>query len=338
MRARPHDVHGTLPPRFGAITGKPEGVTDRPNRADPFLDLIRLLRPQATLWGAIRARGCWGVSFRARHDVLFFRVDRGRCLLLRPDEGALDLAPRDFVVIRTTSPFTVASDPATAPVDSEKLVAATRSTEMHVGEGEGEPVVVRGGRFVFDTASEDLLIDLLPQLIHVVAGEASSDRTRALLAMNEAESLTPGPGSEFVIARLMELLLVELLRGEALRAHPSQVGLLRGLTDPVTARALAAMHGDVARSWTAGQLARLCRCSRSAFNQRFTSVVGVAPMRYLRRWRIAVAKDELREGRRNVAEIARLVGFRSGGAFSTAFARAVGCSPSRFAEQGAARR
>lgn len=129
---------------------------------------------------------------------------------------------------------------------------------------------------------------------------------------------------------------MEVLRGEALRAQPSQVGLLRGLADPVTARALAAMHGDVARSWTAEQLARLCRCSLSAFKQRFTSVVGVAPMRYLQRWRMAVAKDELRKGQRSVAEIAFLVGFQSGSAFSTAFTRAVGCSPSSFAERGAA--
>lgn len=337
MRARPHRVHGKPQLDVRAIVGTPGVVTDRPHPVDPFLDLIRLLRPQATLWGAIRASGRWGVSFRARHDLLFFRVDRGRCLLLRPDEGPLDLAPGDFALIRTVSPFTVASDPATEPTDSETLVAATRSTEMHVGEGEGEPVVIRGGRFVFDPVHEDLLIDLLPSLVHVASTAASSDRARALLAMNEAESLTPGPGHEFVIARLMELLLVELLRGEAFRAHSLQVGLLRGLADPVTARALAVMHGDVAQSWTAERLARRCGCSRSAFNQRFTRVVGVAPMRYLQRWRMAVAKDELRRGQRSVAEIARLVGFQSGSAFSTAFTRAVGCPPSSFAEHGAAR-
>ena len=315
------------------MAGKPELVTDRPNTIDPFVDLIRLLRPQATLWGAIRASGRWSISFRARRDVLFFRVDSGRCLLLRPDHEPLDLAPHDFVLIRTITPFTVGSDPDTKPVDSEKLVAATHSTEMHVGEGEEERVVIRGARFVFDTVNEDLLLNLLPPLVHVVFKGTGFDRTRVLLAMNEAESLTPGPGSDFVIARLMELLLVELLREEAPSAQPSQAGLLRGLADPVTARALAAMHGDVARSWTAEQLARLCGCSRSAFNQRFTSVIGVPPMRYLQQWRMAIAKDELRKGQRSVAEIALLVGFQSGGAFSTAFTRAVGCSPSNFAEK-----
>lgn len=90
---------------------RPERVTNRPNAIDPFLHLIRLLRPQATLWGAIRASGRWGVGFRERHDLLFFRVDRGQFLLLRSNEEPLQLNPGDFLVIRTIAPFVLASDP-----------------------------------------------------------------------------------------------------------------------------------------------------------------------------------------------------------------------------------
>jgi hypothetical protein len=176
MRDQPHNNHGKLRYNVGSTARKPEFITDRLNAIDPFLDLIRLLRPQATLWGAIRASGCWGVSFRARHDLLFFRVDSGKCLLLRPDQEPLDLKSHDFVLIRTNTSFSIASDPGTTPEDSERLVAATRSTEMHVGEGEEQPVVVRGGRFVFDTANEDLLLDLLPSLIHVGSSGTGSDR------------------------------------------------------------------------------------------------------------------------------------------------------------------
>ena len=149
--------------------------------------------------------------------------------------------------------------------------------------------------------------------------------------MIEAENDASGPASDFVVARLMEVLLVELLRGEALVAQPAKTGMLQGLADAVTARALIAMHGDPAKSWTTSKLARLCGCSRSAFNLRFTSIVGVAPMRYLHRWRMAVAKDELRRGERSIAEIAFLIGFQSGGSFTRAFTRSVGCSPTRFA-------
>ena len=97
------------------------------------------------------------------------------------------------------------------------------------------------------------------------------------------------------------------------------------------------MHGDSAKPWTTSTLARLCGCSRSAFNLRFTSIFGLAPMRYLHRWRMAIAKDELRRGRRSVAEIAFLIGFQSGGAFTRAFTRSVGCPPSSFAGRDDAR-
>ena len=312
---------------------RPERVTNRPNAIDPFLDLIRLLRPQATLWGAIRARGRWGVGFRERHDLLFFRVDEGRCLLLRSDEEPVHVRSGDFLLVRTVAPFVLASDQKVEPVDSETLVATTRSTTMRVGLGKTDPVMIRGGRFAFDTANEDLLLHLLPPLVHVALSTTKSARVMALLSMNEAENDAPGPGTDFVVARLMELLFVELLRGEALIAQPTKTGMIHGLADPVTAKALVALHSDPAKPWTTSKLARLCGCSRSAFNLRFTTIVGVAPIRYLQRWRMAVAKDELDSGERSIAEIAFLIGFRSGGAFTRAFTRAVGCSPKRFVEK-----
>jgi AraC-like DNA-binding protein len=209
------------------------------------------------------------------------------------------------------------------------LFTGSLSWRIH---GFESPVIIHGGRFVFDTANEQLLVDLLPPLLHVAVSKTKSTRILALLSMNEAENDAPGPASDFVVTRLMELLLVELLRGEALLAQEAKGGMLQGLADPVTSRALVALHSNAAKPWTTSKLARLCGCSRSAFNLRFTSIVGIAPMRYLHRWRKAVAKDELRQGQRSIAEIAFLVGFQSSGAFTKAFTRSVGCPPSRFVE------
>jgi AraC-like DNA-binding protein len=150
--------------------------------------------------------------------------------------------------------------------------------------------------------------------------------------MNETESQQPGPGSELIIARLMELILVEILRGGALRMDQEQTGLLAGLADPVTARALAAIHKDLARDWTVQDLARHCRVSRSSFAARFRKVMGTGTIEYILNWRMARAKDELRYGTRSISQIAFDIGFQSSSAFSTAFTRSVGCSPKRFAD------
>ena len=299
---------------------------------DPFLDLIRLLRPQATLWARIDATGRWGVSFRQHDDLLFSWVQHGECQLLRPSAAPLRLHTGDFVLVRTSTPFTLASDPCVEPEDSEAIVAATGDTRMKLGDGAANPVALCGGRFVFDMANEELLTGLLPQVVHVASGATSAARVHALLAMNQAESSAPGPGSGFVIARLMELILVEILRSKALGVNPVQAGMLAGLADPVTAGALMAMHRDVARAWTVAELARLSGASRSAFAARFRRVVGTGPIEYLQQWRLALAKDGLSRGTSTVGEIALDIGFQSASAFSTAFTRAVGCSPRRFQE------
>ena len=297
---------------------------------DPFTDLINLLRPQATLWGRIKGTGRWGVSFRKRDDLLFCWVEAGECLLTRSNTASVLLRTGDFALIRTSSPFTLTSDPELEPEDSEAIVAATGSTELVLGETTGSCAMLRCGRFVFDTTNETLLWSLLPSLIHLPADQQISWRLRSLLNMNDAEGQHPGPGSDLVVSRLMELTLLELLRSEVVRLKPGTKGLLSGLADPVIAKSLSAIHGEVAGIWTVAKLARLSGVSRSTFATRFRAVMGLGPIEYLANWRIALAKDELSCGTKTIGEIALSVGFHSSSAFSTAFTRAAGCSPKRF--------
>lgn len=301
---------------------------------DPFADLIGLLRPQATLWGRIQGTGRWSVSFRKRDDLLFCWVEAGECQLMRAQQDPVVVRTGDFVFIRTSAPFSLTSDPELEPEDSEAIVAATGSTELVLGETTGRCTRLRCGRFVFGTPNEALLWSFLPSLIHIAADQQISWRLRSLLSMNDDEGQHPGPGSDLVVSRLMELTLLELLRSELPRLKPGTKGLLSGLADPVIVKSLTAMHGDVAGQWTVAELARLCGVSRSTFATRFRAVMGVGPIEYLANWRIALAKDELSRGTKSIGEIALSVGFQSSSAFSTAFSRAVGCSPKRFGGRG----
>ncbi len=300
---------------------------------DPFVDLIHLLRPRATAWGGLEGSGQWAFSFRKRDDLLFFWVARGECQLLRAGEAPLVLKPYDLVVIRTLTPLTVASGADVQPLDSEDEVRRSGKSKFVVGSGVTTDVIVHGGRFDFDTANEGLLTSMLPSLVHIAATDTSSSRIRSLMQMNQAESDAPGPGSAYVIAQLMELVLIEILRSKSLRFGKEQIGLLAGLADPVTSRALSAMHDQPSRAWTVAELARLSMVSRSTFATRFQERVGIGPIEYLHRWRMALAKDDLRLGHRSVGEIALAVGFQATSAFSAAFTRAEGCSPKRFAER-----
>ncbi|WP_368517970.1 AraC family transcriptional regulator [Rhizobium sp.] len=305
---------------------------------DPFLDLIRLLRPRAALLGrGLDAAGDWGLSFPALGDLLFFWLEEGDCLLIRPGCAPLPLKTGDFALVRTTLPFALASSLEEEPLDSVAAVAAKREGRLKLGSGHERPISLRMGKFLFSTANEDLVAGLLPPIVQIPSPSPRLHRLHNLLTLMETEGRDPGPASEFIILRLVELALVEILRMPASvlpeqAVDPANRGLLAGLRDPVTSKAIRAMHENVAHEWTVESLAKLCGVSRSALATRFQSLVGIGPISYLLRWRMALAKEALKSGTARVEEIAFSIGYKSASAFSTAFTRAVGCSPSRFAE------
>ncbi|WP_372442915.1 SDR family NAD(P)-dependent oxidoreductase [Mycolicibacterium baixiangningiae] len=132
---------------------------------------------------------------------------------------------------------------------------------------------------------------------------------------------------DLILVRLVEVLLVEAMR---LRAAPVE-GVERGLDDPLLAPALRTMHADIAFGWTVERLARAAGVSRAVFAERFSRTMGMLPMQYLTQWRMALAKDMLRIEDVSMAEVARRTGYLSASAFTTAFTRMTGSSPSAFA-------
>jgi len=152
-----------------------------------------------------------------------------------------------------------------------------------------------------------------------------------LVKLVRDEALAERPGRDLVLSRLIEVMLVEALR--SIQSDTAPAGLLRGLGDARLAAAMREMHGDPARSWTVEQLAQTAALSRSAFFERFTRSVGVAPMEYLLSWRMTLAKDLLRRDEISLAEVAERVGYSSASTFSTAFSRHVGRPPSQFARE-----
>lgn len=298
---------------------------------DPLLDIVRLLRPRAALFGGgLDACGQWGVSFRKRDDLLFCWIEFGECWLIRSGVMPVLLQQGDFALIYTSTPFSLATDVTVETVDSEAVVAATDNVWLKLGSGTRSPVKLRAGKFLVNKANENLLAGLLPPTIHLQSGDPSLGRIHSLLLLNETESRQPGPASEFIIERLVELILVEILRTTQWALSEGNTGVVAGLLNPMTTRALHALHQNVAHDWTVDELAKLCAVSRSTFAKKFRSVVGATPMDYLARWRMAIAKDALLSGTKTVSEIAFAIGFQSASAFTTAFTRAESCSPTQF--------
>lgn len=232
------------------------------------------------------------------------------------------------MLLPATPGFTMSSFEPARPVfvDPTKMPAPTG--EVRHGRRGGPPDVrLLGGYFAFDSPDAALLVSLLPTLLHVRGVE----RLSVLVRFVSEESGERRAGRDLVLARLVELLLIEALRSKPGDETPP--GLLRGLADTRLAAAIRHMHGDPGRSWTVAQLAKKVALSRSAFFERFTQALGLPPMEYLLAWRMAVAKDLLGRDDIGVAEVAERVGYSSASTFSTAFSRHVGQSPSRYARE-----
>jgi AraC-like DNA-binding protein len=302
---------------------------------DPLAEVIAILQPRAVFSKVISGAGRWGVRYSAFEQPSFCTMLEGSCLLALDGHGPITLTAGDFVLLPATPGFTMTSlvpGPAVA-IDALAAAASNSSSggadEVRHGTRTGRAEVrMLGGYFAFGSPDAAMLVSLLPAVLHV----RGSERLPLLVRLVRDESLERRAGRELVLARLIELLLVEALRTAPGDAAPP--GLLRGLADARLTAAFRQMHGHPGRAWTVAQLARKSALSRSAFFDRFTRAVGMPPMEYLLSWRMALAKNLLHRDGLAIAQVAERVGYGSASTFSTAFSRHVGQPPGRYARVG----
>ncbi|HTU85750.1 MAG TPA: AraC family transcriptional regulator [Solirubrobacteraceae bacterium] len=143
------------------------------------------------------------------------------------------------------------------------------------------------------------------------------------------EMQSPSQGSAVMVARILDLLFIQILRASA-AGTDAEPNWLVGALDPQIGPALSAIHRDPGHAWTVQELARACSLSRSALAARFVARVGKPPATYLAHVRLDGAADLLRDSSLPVALIAQNVGYRSEAAFSRAFTRRYGTPPARW--------
>ncbi len=294
--------------------------------SDPLSQVIALLAPRTVVSKPISGAGSWGVRYTAFNHPSFCTVLEGRCRLAVDDHPPITLEAGDFLLLTATPAFTMSGFEPADIVEIDPATTVAMTTEVRHGRRDGPPDVrLLGGYFAFDSPDAAMLVALLPSMVHLRGAE----RLAALVRLVAEEASAPKVGSDFVLTRLVDVLLVEALR--ATSGEDAPPGLLRGLADERLAPALRLIHQARARPWTVAQLAKAAALSRTAFFERFSRTMGVPPMEYLLAWRMTVAKELIRHGELNLSEVAERVGYSSASAFSSAFSRHVGEPPSRYA-------
>lgn len=296
---------------------------------DPLAEVVSMLQPSARSSKLASGAGRWIVRRADAGRPFYCTVLEGSCRLSVEGNEPMTLERGDFVLIPAAFNFEVSS--RKPPRDKHASHVVLADGEVRHGDPDA-PADVRMlvGYCAFGSSDASLLLPLLPRLVHV-RGEP---RLATLVQLVRDESCATRPAREVVLARLLEVLLIEALR--AVAGTSATPGLVRGLSDEHLALAIRQMHERPTKAWTVAQLAKEAGLSRSTFFERFTRAVGVAPMEYLLGWRMALAKNLLVRDEITVAEVASSVGYSSGSTFSVAFTRHVGMPPTHYARQRAA--
>lgn len=294
-----------------------------PETRDPISEIVTLLNPTARLFKQIEGAGQWHMQRRGPGEPFYCVVLEGQCQMRLNGAEPLTLQAGDFLLAPAAHELVNQSMGETVALSDPVQIG---ENHYRLGRRDGPAqMTALIGHCGFASPDAQLLVPLLPQQIHI-PGQA---RLATLVQLIGDETRTQRPAREVVLTRLLEVMLIEALRGAAgPSVHP---GLARALADERVAPALHAIHARPAQPWTVQTLAQVAALSRSAFFARFSNLVGMAPMRYVLVWRMALAKRMLREQNPGIEQVAQHVGYRSASTFSVAFTRHVGMAPAYYA-------
>jgi len=183
------------------------------------------------------------------------------------------------------------------------------------------------GYFGCDARPFNPLLEALPRMLISQMSAAGQSWLSNMLRLATEEAERGSAGSESLLAKLAELMFIEVVRKYILQLPDDSQGWLSGLKHRHIGHALRLIHGQPAKPWTLAELAREVGLSRSVFADRFAHYVGVSPMHYLGRWRMQLATRRLAIPGVSVAQAGADVGYQSEAAFNRAFKKYVGVPP-----------
>jgi AraC-like DNA-binding protein len=313
--------------------------------ADALSDVLKMVRLTGATFFDVFAKAPWVAESPQRdlilpkvlpgagHLIAYHVLTQGRCFANIVGQEPIAMEAGEVIVFTKGDPHVLSSSPGmrSDPPSAEAVKAATSAQlPFVINLGEEGPIAAKlvCGYLACDAQPYNPLLDNLPPVIKARDSEDETPWLSQFIRLAATESTDKRAGGESVLAKLSELMFIEVVRRYLASMPPEQMGWLAGLRDPFVGKALSLMHARPERDWTIEQLAKDVGLSRSVLAERFADLVGIPPMQYLAKWRMQIAAGLLNSGSSNVANIAAEIGYASEAAFSRAFKKVVGVSPS----------
>jgi AraC-like DNA-binding protein len=278
--------------------------------------------------------GAWALRVQDEAPLTLMAVLRGSAYVTATGAEPVHLGPGDVALARGPAPYDVASTPGLQPsvvihpgqrcttLDGTDLRDVFHRGVRTWGTTESGSTSILVGTYTRAGEVGRRTLAALPELLVL----DSADWHSPLLDHLADELASDEPGQSAVLDRLLDLLVIGVLRAWFARAE-APPGWYAARGDRVVGAALRLIHDDVARPWSLAALASAASVSRATLARRFADLVGQTPMAYLTEWRLALAADLLADPDLTLAEVARRVGYATPFALSAAFKRQYGVSP-----------
>ena len=319
--------------------------------ADALSDVLKTVRLTGATFFDVVAKAPWVAESipremllpkilpGAEHLIAYHVLTEGRCFANIIGQEPITVEAGEVIVFTRGDPHVLSSSPGmrSDSVAAETLAGVTAGQlPFSINYGGDGPISAKVvcGFLACDARPFNPLLDNLPPVIK--SGDPADGEARWLgqfIRLATMESAEKRAGGEGVLAKLSELMFIEVIRRYLADLPPERAGWLAGLRDPFVGKALSFMHARPTHAWTIETLAKDVGLSRSVLAERFADLVGMPPMHYLAKWRMQIAAGLLGRGNANIATVAAEVGYASEAAFSRAFKKMVGVPPSDWRRQ-----
>jgi AraC family transcriptional regulator len=179
-------------------------------------------------------------------------------------------------------------------------------------QGVAEPFA-RGGR-----------VELAPCL-----AEPDPVAARLLRALGR-EAANPNPAGQLLVEQALDLLCMHLLRAHSSSSRTPAPAPRHGLPSWQVRRVTAYMAERLDQNIGLDELAALTSLSRSYFCTMFRHATGSSPHEWLTGLRLERARQLLRNPNARITDIALAIGYQTPSAFTAAFRRHIGATPSDY--------